>query len=105
GNELHHFLIDFVLFEIGRGDAVLRRQKLGDLAVGDVTELGERGAEVLAGALLLVLSLAKLLQADQFFADEQLAQAVDVRHWRENDPFITPSPSPPSLAPRGEPAM
>ena len=71
-NELQDLLIDLVLVEVDGRDAVLRREEIGDFAVGDVAELGERRAEVLAGAPLLVLRLSQLLQADELFADEKL---------------------------------
>ncbi len=61
-DELEDVLIDLVLVEVDRGNAILRREEVGDLAVGDVAELRERRAEVLARSLLLVLRLAKLLR-------------------------------------------
>jgi hypothetical protein len=56
-DELEHLGLDLVLLEVDGGDAVLVREEISDLGVGDVTELRERKAEVLAGALLLLLSL------------------------------------------------
>ena len=46
-DELHDLVVDLVLVEVDRRHAVLRRQEVRDLAVGDVPELGERVAEVL----------------------------------------------------------
>ena len=88
-DELEHLLIDLVLVEVDRGHAVLRREEVGDLAVGDVAELGQRGAQVLAGLALLVLRLPELLEADELLADEQLAEAVHVRHTIA-EPLSTP---------------
>ena len=76
GDELDHFRIDLVLVEIDRGHAVLRRKEIRDLAVGDVAELRERVAEVLARALLLVLRFPELLQADELLANEELTEAI-----------------------------
>jgi hypothetical protein len=66
---LEHVLIDLVLVEVDRRDTVLRGQKVGDLAVGDVSELGERRPQVLTRAPLLVLGLTELLQTDELLAD------------------------------------
>src|SRR5262249_33586608 len=82
GNELEDVAVDFVLVEVDRGHAVLRREEVRDLAVGDVAELGEGGPQVLAGAALLVLSLPELLQADELLANEELAEPIDVGHVR-----------------------
>jgi len=58
-DEFQDLLIDLVLVEVDRRDAVLRGQKAGDLAVGDVPELRERRAQVLARAPLLILRLSE----------------------------------------------
>ncbi len=57
-DELQNVLIDLVLVEVDGRDAVLRRKEIGYFAVGDVAELGERRAEVLAGSPLFVLRLS-----------------------------------------------
>src|SRR5207244_2650056 len=49
------------------------------LGVRDVSELRERVAQVAARLLLLFLRSTKLGEADQLFADQELAEAV-VRH-------------------------
>ena len=69
-DELDDVRLDLELIEIDRREPVLRRQERRDLPVRDETELRERVAQVLAGLLLLLLRGAKLLQADEFFADE-----------------------------------
>jgi hypothetical protein len=78
-HELHHFRVDLVLVQVDGGQPVLGREEARDLAVGDVAELGQRVAEVRARLLLLLLSLAQLLQADQLFPNEELTQSI-LRH-------------------------
>ena len=79
-DELQDLGVDLVLLEVDRRDAVLLAEEARDLVVGDVAELGERVAEVLPGLLLLVLRVPQLRERDELLADEELAQAVVIRH-------------------------
>ena len=83
-DELQDLRVDLVLLEIDRRDAVLLRQEVRDLLVADEPEPRERVAEVLARAILLVLSLPELRERDQLLPDEQLAEPVRVRHVRQS---------------------
>ena len=64
-DELQHLRVDLVLFEVDGGHAVLLREKVGDLAVGDVAELRERRSRgcgrCVAARLVLVVSCCRLI--------------------------------------------
>ena len=68
GDELQDLGVDLVLLEVDRRDAVLLREEVRDLVVGDVAELGEREAEVAAGPLLLLLGVREAAQSEMSFS-------------------------------------
>ena len=60
---------------VGRGEAVLLRHEVGDLALGDVAQGHERGAEATAVGLLDDARLVQLLRGDDAGGQGEVADA------------------------------
>ena len=75
-DELENLSIDFVLGKVDRLNAILLAQEVGDLLVGNRAETRKGVPEADIVVLLLLLRLAKLLEADSFLAYEELAKSV-----------------------------
>src|SRR5262249_33719570 len=56
------------------GDAVLLRQEVGELLLGDGALLHQERADAAAALLLLFLGLLQLLQRDQVLADKEFTE-------------------------------
>jgi hypothetical protein len=82
GHQLDDVFLDVIVLEVDRRQPILRAQKIGDLSVRDVAELGQRVAEVATALGLIRLGLFKLLETDELFSYEQLTEAVRrrIRH-------------------------
>src|SRR5262249_6620987 len=75
-NQLDDCRINFEVGEINSGNAVLTRQKVRHVLVGQKAELHQRRAEAAVGLLLDLACLCQLLRGYDLLFDEKITQPL-----------------------------
>ena len=75
-NQLDDCRIDFKIGEIDGGNAVLAREEIGDVFVGQEAQLDQRRAQAAVGLLLDLRRLFQLLWGNDLLFDEKITQPL-----------------------------
>src|SRR5208337_755566 len=76
GNQLDDGRIDFKIREINSRDAILAREKIGDILIGEEPQLHQRRSEASMRLLLKFGRLFQLLLCDDLLLDEQVTEPL-----------------------------
>ena len=74
GDELYDRGINFIVFQVDRGNAVLAGQNLGDFVVTNESQFHQRGSQPTPVLPLMGDSLLKLIGGNQVFFDQDFAK-------------------------------
>jgi hypothetical protein len=75
-NQLNDGRVDLEIGKIDGGHAVLARQEVGDILIGEEAELHQSRGEAAASVFLELRRLFQLLCGNDLFFDEQVAQPL-----------------------------